>query len=222
MIKMIFELQSNFGYIGDIRRILPSDWQQKRPKLKPVLIFWRFRPSIAIIHDHSCSFMLIHIYSKLHSFQTQDILEPHPISRVVLFRHEILLHAEFLHRCAGEIDENSRYHKSSLMNFDSKIQFYNALIQWCENIQQELSMSSMKLSRPQHVIIIFCLFRQKSLLYKAVYTVILKFWNWSWSREEDTVSEVSFLKMRIEQIDKCRNWKFNLIHNDSTAFPVSN
>ena len=23
--------------------------------------------------------------------------------------------------------------------------------------------------------------------------------------EEDTVSEVSFLKMRIEQIDKCRN-----------------
>ena len=84
LIKMIFELQSNFGYIGDIRRILPSFWQQKRPKLKPVLIFWRFRPSIAIIHDHSCSFMLIHIYSKLHSFQTQDILEPHPISRVVL------------------------------------------------------------------------------------------------------------------------------------------
>jgi len=62
------------------------------------------------------------------------------------------------------------------MNIDSKIQFYNALIQWCENIQQELSMSSMKLSRPQHVIIIFLLMSAKimSELYKAVYTVILE------------------------------------------------
>ena len=67
------------------------------------------------------------------------------------------------------------------MNFDSKIQFYNALIQWCENIQQELSMSSTKNSAGGQVsacdnnwLYVLMSTKHMSELYKEVYTVILE------------------------------------------------